>query len=92
MKTMKLRIITLFLIFVVAFGIVFSAMPSVAYATSASEINFDSTNVLDDLNSSTVHGEPFDITDYPYDESKQVQVINFVEYCYSYRANQRENY
>lgn len=92
MKTMKLRIMTLFLIFVVAFGIVFSAMPSVAYAASASEINFDSTNVLDDLNSSTVHGEPFDITDYPYDESKQVQVINFVEYCYSYRANQRENY
>ena len=92
MKTMKLRIITLFLIFVVAFGIVFSAMPSVAYAASASEINFDSTNVLDDLNSSTVNGEPFDITDYPYDEGKQVQVINFVEYCYSYRANQRENY
>ena len=92
MKTMKLRIITLFLIFVVAFGIVFSAMPSVAYAASASEINFDSTNVLDDLNSSTVNGEPFDITDYPYDESQQVQVINFVEYCYAYRANQRENY
>lgn len=92
MKTMKLRIITMFLSFVAAFSIVFSAMPSVAYAASASEINFDSTNVLDDLNSSTVNGEPFDITDYPYDESKQAQVINFVEYCYSYRANQRENY
>lgn len=79
MKTMKLRIMTLFLIFVVAFGIVFSAMPSVAYAASASEINFDSTNVLDDLNSSTVHGEPFDITDYPYDESKQVILMKYLK-------------
>ena len=65
--------------------------PIVAYAAE-NELNFDSTNVLDDLTSSTVNGKPFDITDYPFDESKDIQVISFVEYCYSYKANLRDNY
>ena len=38
---------------------------------------FDSTNVLDDLRSS----EGFNILKYPFTESKDVQLINFVEYC-----------
>src|SRR5699024_9599028 len=41
---------------------------------------------------SSVGGEPFDLNDYPFDESKDIQVINFVEYCYSYKANMRGNY
>lgn len=55
-------------------------------------MNFDTTNVLDDLRSSSVGGEPFDLNDYPFDESKDIQIINFVEYCYSYKANMRGNY
>ena len=89
--TLYKKVLTFFLAFVVTFGIVTSAVPNIAYA-AAESLSFDSTNVLDDLNSSTVNGEPFDITDYPYDESKQAQVINFVEYCYSYKANLRDNY
>ncbi|MBQ7379611.1 MAG: hypothetical protein IJW70_08070, partial [Clostridia bacterium] len=54
--------------------------------------SFDHTKVLDDLTSSTVNGEPFDIRDYPFDEDGEVQVISFMEYCYSYKANQREHY
>ena len=49
---------------------------------------FDNTNVLDDLRSS----EEFDILKYPFTESKNIQIINFVEYCYSFRANMRNNY
>lgn len=58
----------------------------------ASELSYDDTNVLDDLRSSTVNGTAFDITDYPFVEGKDPQVINFVEYCYSYRANMRNNF
>lgn len=64
---------------------------TVAYAAGR-EINFDNTDVLEDLTSSTVNGQPFDIKDYPFDESKDAQIISFVEYCYSYRANMRDNY
>jgi hypothetical protein len=55
-------------------------------------VNFDETSVLDDLQGSTVGETPFDLTDYPYDESGTVQALNFVEYCYSYRANMQGNY
>ena len=85
------KLLTAFLAFVVAFGIVLTAMPNIAYA-AVSETEFEKTNVLDDLTSSTDNGQAFDLKDYPYDESKDVQVINFVEYCYSYKANMRSNY
>lgn len=89
--TLHKKLLTAFLAFVVVFGIVFSAIPNIAYA-AASETEFEKTSVFEDLTSSTVNGKPFDIKDYPYDESKQAQVINFVEYCYSYKANMRSNY
>lgn len=54
--------------------------------------SFDNTKVLDDLLPATVGGKPFDIRDYPFDEDGEVQVISFIEYCYSYKANQRDNY
>ena len=58
----------------------FPIFSTVAYAAEK-EVNYDSTNVLDDLNSGAVNGQPFDITDFPFNESKDIQVINFVEYC-----------
>ena len=60
--------------------------PTLAFAVSNE--NFDKTDVLSDLESN----EGFDITNYPYDEKKKIQVINFVEYCYSYKVNLRGNY
>ena len=54
--------------------------------------SFDNTKVLDDLLTSTVNGKPFDIRNYPFDENGEVQVISLIEYCYSYKANQRDNY
>ena len=65
--------------------------PATVFA-SEREINFDNTDVLEDLTSSTVNGEPFDIRNYPFDESKDAQIISFIEYCYSYRANKQDNY
>ena len=73
------------------FGVVVSAAPDIAYA-AGSELNYDKTNVMDDLTSSTVNGQPFDVKDYPYDEASQAQIVNFVEYCYSYKGNMQGNY
>lgn len=68
-------------------------MPKIIRTYAANtDIKFDYTNVLDDLKSSTINGKPFNILDYPPSEFKKASVINFVEYCYSYKVNQRANY
>lgn len=59
-----------------------TAVPlAVVSATSAGTHKFDSVNVLDDLQSNA----DFDINDYKFDENGKLEVINFVEYCYSFR-------
>lgn len=86
----KVKALSLLIAIVIMFGVVTTAAPNIAYAEEA--LNFDTTNVLDDLKSSSDGGEAFNLNDYPFDESKDIQVINFVEYCYSYKANMRGNY
>lgn len=73
------------------FGVVISAAPNIVYAAE-SETQFDKTNVLDDLNASSVNGAPFDVRKYPYSQTGTPRIITFVEYCYSYRANTQDNY
>ena len=65
--------------------------PAAVFATE-SEVSFEKTNVLNDLKSSTVNGNPFDITQYPFDENRDAQILSFTEYCYSYKANKRDRY
>lgn len=89
--TIRNRFVLLLVLTVTVVGIVLTAVPSTALAEEGG-VAFDSTDVLDDLTSSTVNGEKFDLKNYPFDEEKQIQVLSFVEYCYSYRANQRGNY
>ena len=61
-------------------------------AYAGEDRSFDTVNVLDDLRSSTANGKAFDLKDYPYNEKGSVQIINFVEFCYSYKSNQRGAY
>ena len=91
MTMARKRLVTCFLVVLVVFGVVFSAAPNTALAAESS-LSFDKTSVLDDLTASTVNGQPFDMKDYPYDEDSQAQIINFVEYCYSYKGNMQGNY
>lgn len=80
-------------IFIVITALMCTALTPVLL--SAENISFDKSNVLDDLESSTVNGKSFNINDYPFDSSgiiKHPTVISFVEYCYSFKANQRNNY
>ena len=91
MSTVRQRIFVCLIALVMVFGVVVSAAPDIAYA-AGSELNYDKTNVMDDLTSSSVNGQPFDVKDYPYDEDSQAQIVNFVEYCYSYKGNMQGNY
>ena len=67
-------------------------VPSVAYAADGAAVNFDSTDVMDDLNGSALNGVPFNVADYPYDKAGELEVLGFVEYCYSEYENLRGNY
>lgn len=61
-----------------------------AYADNSS--TFDNVNVLDDLRSSTSDGKAFDLKKYPFNDKGSVAIVNFVEYCYSFKSNMRSNY
>lgn len=66
--------------------------PIIVYAREEHEVAFDSTDVLEDLESSTIDGKQFNILNYPFNENGKIQVVSFVEYCYSYRMNEADNY
>ena len=81
--------------FALAVSILFcTVLGAIQFTVSAEEgvVDYSKTNVLDDLQSATANGKPFDITDYPYKIGADMQVIQFVEYCYSYRKNMQKDY
>lgn len=55
-------------------------------------VQMDSSNVMDDLQSATVDGVPFDLRDYAFDEHGETNVFAFAEYCYSFYSNLQGNY
>lgn len=63
-----------------------------ASAETSSKALFEQTNVMDDLKKSTIDGEAFDLTKYSFDSKKNMQIISFVEYCYSYSPERQDNY
>jgi len=67
---------------------------SSVYASADESVQsaFDNTNVLSDLEGSTVGGKTFDISDYPHDSDGKPQIISFVEFCYSYYADKQDDY
>lgn len=92
-KALIHRALPLLVTFILALGMVFGSFSAAFAAEEVKELAFDKTDVLDDLTTSTdEEGNPFDLTDYPYDENGRVQLITFVEYCYGYAANLRNNY
>lgn len=54
--------------------------------------SFESSDVLTDLNSMTVNGKKFDVADYPANSKDRLQVINLVEYGYSYKEADRSGF
>lgn len=89
------RFLSLFFLFVLCAAMLLGGQMSapVAYAdTVAGDVKMDSSNVMDDLQNSTVDGVSFDISNYAFDESRQTQVFMFAEYCYSFYSNRQGNY
>ena len=91
------RILSLFVLCVLCVAIVLGGQMTapVAYAASNRDLAFDKTNVMEDLTGATVNGEPFNLLNYPFDSSgvvKHPEIMNVVEYCYSFQENARGNY
>lgn len=88
----KLHILSIFMAALILCMVLLSAMsiPRAVALAAGNAVNFDKTDVLDDLKST----EGFSLAKYPYYESvsPEMKVIDFVEYCYDYRANMRDNY
>ena len=93
MSVRQINIMRCALIFTLVLCMVFVSVQGTPLVVAhASEVNFDDTNVLDDLRSSSVNGQPFDLKAYPYNDKGTIQIIAFVEYCYSFKANRSSNY
>ena len=87
------RVFVLFLLAVLVFCMYAGGnLPSRVYADMGGELNYDKTNVLDDLKSATVDGQPFNLSAYPRNPFGSPQVITFAEYCYSQYENGNGNY
>ena len=67
------------------------AFPVFADSANVQEA-FENINVLDDLKETTIDGKKFDLTDYNFDETKELQIFSFVEFCYSFRRDNTDNY
>lgn len=88
------RLLSLFVLCVLCAAMVLGGQVSVpvAYAdTLVGNVQMDSSNVMDDLENSTVDGKPFDF-DYAFDEQGETNVFAFAEYCYSFYSNLQGNY
>ena len=57
-KTTAYKAMLLVVVFVIAFGVVIAAAPKVAFADSGT-LNYDATDVMDDLTTSTESGEEY---------------------------------
>lgn len=89
------RILSLFVLCVLCVAMVLGGHSTapIAYAdTLIGDVQMDSSNVMDDLQSSTVDGEVFDFRDYAFDEQSETNVFALAEYCYSFYSNLQGNY
>ena len=55
-------------------------------------INYDMTDVMDDLSAMTIDGELFELSNYVPDKIRDVQVLSFIEYCYSANTENQNNF
>ncbi|MCL2631363.1 MAG: hypothetical protein FWD49_07615, partial [Firmicutes bacterium] len=73
------------------FCVFVGASANIVYATNT-DVNFDKTDVLEDLESATVNGEDFDISNFPHNPNGTVRLLLFAEYCYSPKPELQGSY
>lgn len=91
-KTVRTIAIYIFAAVLAVFCLFTVSAESFLSARAAESIGYDGTNVLDDLDGAVIDGEPFNLSDYEFDESKELSVISFVEFGYSFRSDSRQDY
>ena len=95
LKQNVIRFIAFFVLFVLCVAMVLGGQMTapVAYAdTITGNLEFDKTNVMDDLENTTIDGVSFDVKDYSFDEKRDTDMLLFAEYCYSFYTNKQGNY
>ncbi len=90
-KTLRLNfavavLLVLFLIFSSSYT------SNTAYAAFTPDAKFETQNVMVDLEGSVINDATFNISDYPLNEKGEMQILTFLEYCYSYRTSLQNNY
>ena len=91
MSKLKKSILCLLSVVLILLTSVFYPLSVVAAGTS-NDLSFESSNVLDDLFSSTVNGLPFDIKDFPFNEKSSIQILSFIEFCYTYKESKKDDF
>ena len=92
-RNIRAKFATFLLVLLVCFGAVMGGQGYLsAFAATDVQTAYENTNVLDNLEGSTIGGKEFDIADYPHSDSGQPQIISLVEFCYSYYADRQADY
>ena len=92
-RNIKAMFAAMLLCLLVCFGAVMGGQGNLsAFAATDVQTAYENTNVLDNLEGSTIGGKEFDIADYPHNDNGQPQVISLVEFCYSYYADRQSDY
>ena len=86
------KVIAFLLVLLVCFGVVMGGQGNLSAFADDDTIQFEQTNVMDDLENSTVDGKAFNISDYAFNNSEEASVLMLVEYCYSFYANLQDNF
>lgn len=93
LRNMKAIFAAVLLVLLVCFGAFTGGQGNLsAFAATDVQTAYENTNVLDNLEGSTIGGKTFDIADYPHSDSGKPQIISLVEFCYSYYADRQSDY
>ena len=92
-RNIKAMFAAMLLCLLVCFGAVMGGQGNLsAFAATDVQTAYENTNVLDNLEGSTIGGKTFDIADYPHNDNGKPQVISLVEFCYSYYADRQADF
>lgn len=93
LRNIRKKVAAWFLLLLVCFGAVMGGQGNLsAFAATDVQTAYENTNVLDDLEGSTIGGKTFDIADYPHDGDGKPQLISLAEFCYSNYADKQGDF
>ena len=80
-RNIRATFIAFLLTLLVCFGAVMGGQGYLsAFAATDVQTAYENTNVLDNLEGSTIGGKMFDIADYPHNDIGKPQIISLVEF------------